>query len=265
MKIGTLLSGLVLAGALIGSGCGSPGSPSEMTNDPTKDPGGGMTVDYPKGDIGFKEGQQVINMNFLWHPNGLADKGSELQKISMADFYAKRQSGAKVLFLSGAAEWCGPCMIEARLISALLSDKVYNCGTNVCTCAPVTMDEATKYTCDFCQDLTKKPASCKTYKETLKDMNAEKAVELVQVVLQDKDRNRSDRDALERWETAHKTNFPVGIDPKSQISQYIPENAVPQSLWIRLKDMVLIKQEVGTPSDAPALWRIIFERLSKAN
>lgn len=250
--------------AALGAGCSGDGL-AETDNNKVPTVDGGDNVDYPKGDIGFKVGQQVINMSFLWHKNGLADKGSPLAKISMADFYAERKQGAKLLYLSGAAEWCGPCQIEARLINAINSGKVYQCTqSKSCTCAPVTADEEKANKCDFCADLTKKPADCQTFAEVLKGKGWDNALRIVQVVLQDQGRNRSDQATLERWEVAHNTEFSVGIDPKQLVSMYIPENAVPQSLFINLANMTLQKQEVGTPILGTDLFAKLIGELTKA-
>lgn len=106
-------------------GCGSSGDttsmpPPEKTNDPGKMMMGGdpNAPEYPKGKLGFGRGDQIANLSFLIHKNGTKDAGTDPVKVTLADYYAMRKDGVKLVYLSGAAEWCGPCNLEADGLQA---------------------------------------------------------------------------------------------------------------------------------------------------
>ncbi|MCS6914469.1 MAG: hypothetical protein RMK29_07050 [Myxococcales bacterium] len=213
MKVTPLLAGL----AFVVLGCAAPGTDltDEERNQDVTAPGGMMdNVDYPKGNIGFSVGQQIANLSFLWYRNGLADIGQEPQKVRLSDIYAMRTQGARLLMLSGAAEWCEPCKAEADALVRVLKNP------------------------DFLSYLAGKG----------------NPLVVVQVLLQQQDGSPSDRDALVRWVRSHKIdNFSVGIDPLDQVGQYTPANFLPRNLYIRISDMTLMAQEPGAPSMDDAL------------
>jgi thiol-disulfide isomerase/thioredoxin len=215
MKFISLLSVGFLSLAV---GCGSPGAGSddpENRNPDVTDPGGMMdNVDYPKGNLGFGIGQQIANLSFLWYKTGLPEVGADPQKVRLSDIYAMRKQGAKLLQISGAAVWCGPCNSEADALGRVLKDP--------------------------------------TFKSYL-DQKGNPLV-VVQVVLQKKDGSPSDRTTLQEWVNMHKIDtFSVGIDPADQVGQYTPANFLPRNVYVQLSDMTIIAQEPGSPSEDAAL------------
>ena len=225
MKYTSLLSAGLLTWTL---GCGSPGEAVDDTprNPDVTDPGGMMgNVDYPKGNIGFTVGQQVANLSFLWKEQGMLDAGKDPERITLADFYALRKQGAKLLVLVGSAEWCNPCRIEAEQMQRAFTD----------------------------------PA----FLSYLDSKGGRNALQLVQVMFQNADYSRATKETIDRWAGDLKVTFPVGIDPLSQVSQYIPENAIPQTLFIDLKDMTLAGREVGASTEAGAMEAKLKSYLNK--
>lgn len=213
MKFTRLLSVALFSLAV---GCGGAASTNdEMRNGDVMGPGGSMdNVDYPKGNLGFGIGQQIANLSFLWYKNGLSDVSGDPVKVRLSDIYALRKQGAKLLQLSGAAVWCGPCNNEAEALGRVLKDP------------------------DF-----------KTYLA-----GKGNPLVIAQVVLQKGDGSPSDRQTLQQWVNMHKIDaFSVGIDPLDQVGQYTPANFLPRNLYIQLSDMTIIAQEPGSPSEDAAL------------
>lgn len=210
--------GLLSVGLLslaVGCGGGAGSDDPEDRNPDVKDPGGMMdNVDYPKGNLGFGIGQQVANLSFLWYKTGLPEVNAEPQKVRLSDIYAMRKDGAKLLQLSGAAVWCGPCNSEAAALGRVLKDP--------------------------------------SFKSYLADKGNPLVV--VQVVLQKNDGSPSDRGTLQQWVNMHKIDtFSAGIDPLDQVGQYTPANFLPRNVYIRISDMTIIAQEPGSPSEDAAL------------
>ena len=220
MKIKSAAAGIAFLGLVsLGEGCAAPqdaGPPMETPNPPGMTGGPGTNTDYPMAKPGFNVGDQVANLSFLAKVHGAQDTGQSPIKETLADFYAMRKQGAKLLFLSGAAEWCGPCNQEADGLVQALQDQGY-------------MDAVKVYH---------------------KDTDTADAIQIVQVVLQNNDGSPSDRDTIDRWTKSHKMTFEIGIDPKSDVSTYIPANTIPQSLFIRLSDMTLLGRNNGYPGTA---------------
>ncbi len=215
MRILSAVAGIALLGSIgMAGGCGTAdsGPPMETKNPPgmTGGPGTGNT-DYPMAKPGFALGDQVANLSFLAKLHGSQDAGKDPVKVTLADFYALGKQGAKLLFLSGAAEWCGPCNQEAEGLEKALSD-------------PGFLDYQKMYR---------------------KEGDTADPIQIVQVVFQNLDGSQSDRDTIDRWIKAHNIGFQIGIDPKSEVSQYIPANTIPQSLYIKLSDMTLLSRENG--------------------
>src|SRR5262245_20562881 len=85
------------------------------------DTGGTMSaVDYPAEPYGYQVDNTIQNIEFLGKvPKSASDDYASLpmQKVSLSDFY--KSSTAKLLFIVGAARWCGPCNMEAPSIKRL--------------------------------------------------------------------------------------------------------------------------------------------------
>jgi thiol-disulfide isomerase/thioredoxin len=211
------ISSVLFAGLLsVAVGCGSSGAGVDNgpNNPEVMDPGGMMDgVDYPKGNYGNSVGQQIGNLSFLWHKNGLADVGQAPTKVTLADIYALRKSGARMLALSGAAEWCPPCQDEAKALGRVLKAQEFK---------------------DYLQ-------------------SKGNPLVVVQVVLQKQDGSPSDIETMEKWIGAYNIDsFSVGIDPKDQVGQYTT-NFLPRNLYIRISDMTILGSEPGAPSMDAAL------------
>lgn len=243
MNLRALLTGLSVVCAV---GCGTPTDNEMMNPDVLGPDGNNPNVEYPNGDIGYKVGQQIRNLAFLWHPNGVADKGTEPQRITMADFYAMRKTGTKLVYLSGAAEWCGPCNVEAQDLVKILAGKVYFNKTD--STSPYCGGTVEKPTfCADCKDNAGQPAACPNFPEYLKTKGGPEAVKLVQVIMQNADYSPSDKATIDRWEARHNATFSVGIDPKMQVQEYIPQQSIPQSIFFRTDTMAMTNKLVGAP------------------
>jgi hypothetical protein len=122
--------GLSLA-AVAASGCSSGGEATGATCDPCE--GGSQQgpstnpdgIPYPDPNGGYGHmprsgstpGSVIANLHFLGYVNGDVSKG--LQNISLADYYDPCQKRLKLLHLSVAGVWCGPCNQETQaLVSA---------------------------------------------------------------------------------------------------------------------------------------------------
>jgi thiol-disulfide isomerase/thioredoxin len=160
-------------------------------------------------------GDQIANLAFLYLPNGMEDANKAPVKGSMADFYAKRKEGAKLLILSGAAVWCGPCNKEAEEYRELLKDAAFLAYLN--------------------------------------QKGGRQALQLIQVVLQDLKGNPATENDMKNWATSHKSNYGVGYDPMDQFRPYTPVNALPRNLYIRLDNMKIMFQDPGAPATLEGL------------
>src|SRR5437762_8782472 len=110
---------LLLASTLLAlNGCGSHVDPTMNRTGDTS-----SAVDYPAGPYGYKEGSVIENIQFTGKiPMAAGTNYSTLpmQKITLNDFH--HDSTVKILFLVGAARWCGPCNMEAPAVK-MLADK----------------------------------------------------------------------------------------------------------------------------------------------
>ena len=119
-----LCASSVIALAFAASACGGtdndPGDPfdteivGEGSGGPEFQPGGPAAA-YPAGPYGTSIGSVAPNYElFGWtNPVAAGFDHAQLQKLSLADFYDPDGSkGTKVVLLSMAALWCGPCQAE---------------------------------------------------------------------------------------------------------------------------------------------------------
>ena len=123
-------------------------SSTPTTSGPAQDPGlqGGQQptghdvnpygVAYPSQSIGTSArsinvaGNQIKNFKFLGYPNGDYSKG--LQTIALSDYFDPQGKldpagaspsgpGIKLIYMSAASVWCGPCNQETDAITMLKS------------------------------------------------------------------------------------------------------------------------------------------------
>lgn len=80
------------------------------------------SVTYPPGPYGTTVGAVVEDHVFTGRREG-ANSTGPYDQISLADFYAMRNQGKKLLVLNVAAFWCSPCKEEAKELVATLAPK----------------------------------------------------------------------------------------------------------------------------------------------
>ncbi len=100
------------------SGIAPQGSGHDTNPDgvPYPNPAGGYGRNARAGKV---PGSIIQNFKFLGYTNP-ADQSQGLQTISLADYYDPCQKRHKLLHLTVAAIWCGPCNVET---AALVADK----------------------------------------------------------------------------------------------------------------------------------------------
>ncbi len=109
----------IIPAALCGAGCGTSG-PSAPQDQGL--PGGASVnpygASYPTDRLGTSAragttaGSRLRNLQFRGYRNAVASK--ELSTISMADFFDPEARKYKVIHLSAASVWCGPCVRETE-------------------------------------------------------------------------------------------------------------------------------------------------------
>jgi thiol-disulfide isomerase/thioredoxin len=95
------------------AGCGSDIAEVRTVKDSGAD--GACATTYPPGPYGTTVGSVVEDHTFTGRRNG-ANSTGPYDQISLADFYAMRNQGKKLLVLNVAAFWCAPCREEAKLL-----------------------------------------------------------------------------------------------------------------------------------------------------
>ena len=114
-----LLFVLALSGVLLGSGCGSSASEDLPTTMPPASASNPRGQAYPEDHLGTRQrqgrtpGDRIANLSFRGLRRG-ATAGSELETLSLADYYDPTATDHSVLYIFAAASWCAICARVAR-------------------------------------------------------------------------------------------------------------------------------------------------------
>lgn len=89
--------------------------------DPVSNPS--PAADYPVGPYGVGIGDTAADATFFGFADFNGAANHELQPIAFHDFYDPDGSkGNKIMYVSIAAVWCGPCNLEAKDMPTVFND-----------------------------------------------------------------------------------------------------------------------------------------------
>lgn len=126
MNLGLVAACLSLALTAPLTGCSAPSDTTQNKMDT-----GNADPNYPAGPYGYTEGSTMADYKFIGKTptNGNYD-AAPVRDLLLGEFHA--DASTKLLFLVGAALWCGPCNQEAPEVEAL-AEKYADQGVKVMT------------------------------------------------------------------------------------------------------------------------------------
>jgi thiol-disulfide isomerase/thioredoxin len=82
---------------------------------------------YPEGPYGTGQGDTIDNLAWEGYSDTTADTDADPfneapHTVTLEEFYAERDPGAKILLVSSEAGWCGPCQEEAAELPAFAAE-----------------------------------------------------------------------------------------------------------------------------------------------